>query len=152
MSPYEMTPGWHARRMPDAPAVIMGSSGETVTYAQLDERSARFARALRTLGVGVGDHIVILMENNRPYLEVAWAAQRSGLYYTAVNTHLHASEVQYILDDCGALALVTSERMADVVAGLDLSRIGIRISAHGEVPGFESYDDVLAGACPGSTR
>ena len=149
MSPYEMTPGWHAGRMPDAPAVIMGSSGETVTYAQLEERSARFARALRTRGVGVGGHIVILMENNRPYLEVAWAAQRSGLYYTAVNTHLHASEVQYILDDCGALALVTSERLADVVAGLDLSRIGIRISAHGEVPGFESYDDVLAGGAGG---
>ena len=149
MSPYEMTPGWHAGRMPEAPAVIMGSSGETVTYAQLDERSERFARALRSLGVGVGDHIVILMENNRPYLEVAWAAQRSGLYYTAVNTHLHASEVQYILDDCGALALVTSERMADVVAGLDLSRIGIRISAHGDVPGFESYDDVLAGGARG---
>ena len=150
MSSYEMTPGWHAGLVPDAPAIIMGSSGETVTYAELDERSVRFARALRTFGVGVGDHIAILMENNRPYLEVAWAAQRSGLYYTAINTHLHAAEAQYILDDCGAVALVTSERMGDVIAGLDLSRIGIRISVRGELAGFESYDDVLAGdAAPG---
>ncbi len=149
MSSYEMTPGWHAGLVPDAPAIIMGSSGETVTYAELDERSVRFARALRTLGVGVGDHIAILMENNRPYLEVAWAAQRSGLYYTAINTHLHAEEAQYILDDCGAVALVTSERMGDVIAGLDLSRIGIRISVRGELAGFESYDDVLAGTAPG---
>ena len=99
--------------------------------------------------MGVGDHIAILMENNRPYLEVAWAAQRSGLYYTAINTHLHAEEAQYILDDCGAVALVTSERMGDVIAGLDLSRIGIRISVRGELAGFESYVDVLARTAPG---
>ena len=59
------------------------------------------------------------MENNPRYLEVAWA-QRSGLYYTALNSHLRASEVQYILDDCGATALVTTPAMADVVARLDL--------------------------------
>ena len=46
------------------------------------------------------------MENNLRYLEIAWAAQRSGLYYTAVNSHLRPGEVQYILDDCGALAIV----------------------------------------------
>jgi fatty-acyl-CoA synthase len=143
-----MTPGWTAERTPDAPAIIMGSSGETVTYAQLEERSVRFARALRSLGVGVGDHIAILMENNSRYLEVAWAAQRSGLFYTAINTHLRAGEVQYILDDSGSVALVASEAMADLVAGLDLSRIGIRVSALGELSGFESYDDLLAGEGP----
>ncbi len=45
------------------------------------------------------------MENCAAYLEVAWAAQRSGLYYTALNSHLRSAEVQYILDDCGAAAL-----------------------------------------------
>jgi fatty-acyl-CoA synthase len=143
-----MTPGWTAERTPDAPAIIMGSSGETVTYGQLEERSVRFARALRSLGVGVGDHIAILMENNSRYLEVAWAAQRSGLFYTAINTHLRAGEVQYILDDSGSVALVASEAMADLVAGLDLSRIGIRVCALGELAGFESYDDLLAGEAP----
>jgi fatty-acyl-CoA synthase len=88
------------------------------------------------------------MENNSRYLEVAWAAQRSGLFYTAINTHLRAGEVQYILDDSGSVALVASEAMADLVAGLDLSRIGIRVSALGELSGFESYDDLLAGEGP----
>jgi long-chain acyl-CoA synthetase len=32
-----MTPGWHAERTPDAPAIVMGSSGQTVTYAELDD-------------------------------------------------------------------------------------------------------------------
>jgi long-chain acyl-CoA synthetase len=143
-----MTPSWHADHTPDVPAIIMGSTGEVVTYTHLEDRSARFARALRSRGLAVGEHIAILMENNRAYLEVAWAAQRAGLYYTAINSHLGGSEVQYVLDDCGAVALVASEAMTEVVSGLELSRVPLRVSAVGELPGFERYDDILAGVPP----
>jgi long-chain acyl-CoA synthetase len=142
-----LTPSWHADRTPDAPAIIMGATGETVTYAELDDRSRRLAQALRDRGVAAGDHIAVVMENHRAFLEVAWAAQRSGLYYTAINSHLRTAEVQYVLDDCEAVAVVASEAMAEVVAGLDLGRVGVRVSV-GDLPGFERYDDVLAGAEP----
>src|SRR6266581_9324932 len=141
-----MTPGWHAERTPDAPAIVMGLAGETVSYAGLEDRSSRLARALRSRDIGDGGHIAILMENNRPFLEVAWAAQRSGLYFTAINSHLRTGEVQYVLDDCGAVALVSSEAMADVVAGLDLARIPVRVAGAGQLAGFERYEDVLTGA------
>ena len=141
-----MTPGWHAERAPDRPAIIMGSTGETATFAELEDRSSRLARALRDRGLTEGDHLAILMENNRPFLEVVWAAQRSGLHYTAINSHLRPAEVQYVLDDCGATALVASEAMADVVAGLDRSRLTVEIAGVGDLPGFERYDDVLAAA------
>nr|WP_020109453.1 acyl-CoA synthetase [Nocardia sp. 348MFTsu5.1] len=140
----EMTPGHHARLTPQAPAIVMGISGEVVTYAQLEDRSIRFARALRERGLQPGDHIAILMENTSSFLEITWAAQRSGLYYTAINRHLRTDEVQYVLDDCGALALVASESVADVVADLDLSRLRAKFAGAGEIDGFESYDDVLA--------
>jgi long-chain acyl-CoA synthetase len=139
-----LTPSTHAAEMPDAPAIVMATSGEVVTYAQLEDRSVRLARGLRARGVGGGDHIAVLMENNRQFLEVAWAAQRSGLHYTAINSHLRPGEVQYVLDDCGAVALVASAAMADVVAGLDLSRTPVRIGAVGKLQGFERYDEVLA--------
>jgi long-chain acyl-CoA synthetase len=139
-----LTPSWHAERTPEAPAIVMGATGETVSYAQLEDRSARLARALRARGLAEGDTVAICMENNRQYLEVAWAAQRSGLRYTAVNSHLRPAEVQYVLDDSGAVALVSSQAMADVAARLDLSVIGTLICADGELPGFERYDDVLA--------
>jgi long-chain acyl-CoA synthetase len=144
----ELTPTWHAEDTPEAAALVMAGSGETVTYAQLEARSRRLAAALRARGVAAGDHISILMENNRAYLEVAWAAQRSGLYYTAINSHLRPGEVQYVLDDCGAVALVASEAMADVVAALDLSRIPVRVAGAGALPGFEPYDEVLAATEP----
>jgi fatty-acyl-CoA synthase len=144
-----MTPSWYAETTPDAPAIVMGTSGQTTSYAELEDRSARFARALRARGLGTGDHVAIVMENSRAYLEVAWAAQRSGLHYTAVNSHLHPAEVQYILDDSGAVAIVASEAMAEVVAGLDVSRITARVSVVGDLPGFDRYEDVIGAEAPG---
>ncbi len=122
----------------------MASDGETVTYGKLDERSRRFARALRSRGLKVGDHLAILMGNDRAFLEVAWAAQRAGLYYTAINSHLRPGEVQHVLDDSGATALVSSAALKDVVLRLDLSHTPVRVSVDGEFDGFERYDDVLA--------
>src|SRR4029079_1431565 len=83
-----MTPRWHAEQTPDAPAIIMGSTGAVLTYRELDERSASLASAMRSRGLQPGDHIAILMENRPEFLEAARAAQRSGLYYTAINHHL----------------------------------------------------------------
>ena len=95
-----------------------------------------------------------MMENGSAFLEVAWAAQRAGLYYTALNAHLRRDEAQYILDDCGAGALVLSAGLAGVAAGLDLGRRPSAVAAGGAVPGFVDYADVLAGAVrpPSPTR
>ena len=79
---------------------------------------------------------------------VAWAAQRSGLYYTAINSHLRHGEVQYILDDCGAKCLVASVGVADVVDALDLSKVPIRLSIGGgptdEIDGFSPYEEAIS--------
>jgi fatty-acyl-CoA synthase len=141
--PDRLSPGTQATLRPHAAAIVFAGTGEVTTYAQLEERSLRFATALRSRGVGVGDHVAILLENNRPFLEVAWAAQRAGLHYTAVSTHLLASEVQYILDDSGARVLVSSPALAGVVADLDLSNVPVRISTSDGLHGFERYDDLL---------
>jgi fatty-acyl-CoA synthase len=136
--------GSQARAHPDAAAVIMAASGEIVTFADLDAGSNRLAHLLRAAGLGVGDHLAIVMDNNAHYHEVAWAAQRSGLHYTAINSHLRAGEIQYILDDCGAKAVVASAALHDAVAGLDLSRMAERLSVGGPLPGFDLYDERVA--------
>ena len=132
----------------DKPAVIMGESGEILTFAQLDERSMRLAQLLRRAGLAPGDHIAIIMENSARYFEIAWAAQRSGLYCTPINWHLSPAEAAYVLADCGAKAIFSSSavgELAKVVAAE--SRAGLRLMSGGTVTGFESYEKAMA-ECP----
>ncbi|MFT6287458.1 MAG: fatty-acyl-CoA synthase, partial [Alcanivorax sp.] len=50
-------PSITAQTYPHKPAYIMGSTGEIVTYSQLDERSNQGAQLFRSLGIAKGDHI-----------------------------------------------------------------------------------------------
>jgi long-chain acyl-CoA synthetase len=147
MSPEETQPALdlpsQARIMGDAPAVIMGQ-GPVMSYRQLDTESNRVAQLLRAEGLRPGDHIAILMENNLQYLVIAWAAQRSGLYYTAINSHLRQNEVQYIVDDCGALAIAATPAVAPAVESLDLSRVRLKLCVGGDLAGFDSYESSIA--------
>lgn len=136
--------GFQAKEHPSRPAVIMSGSGEVTTYRQLDERSNQLAHVLRRAGLRVGDHLALMMENGSAFFEVAWAAQRAGLYYTALNNHLRRDEAQHILDDCGAAALVISVELADVAGELDLDRVRLRIVAGGDVAGFSRYEELRA--------
>lgn len=104
----------HARTFPDRAAVVMSCGREVLTYRELDERSDALAGQLKAAGVGPGDHVAILMENRPEFLIAAWAAHRAGLYYTPVNWHLTADEVCYIVGDCGARALLTSDARSAV--------------------------------------
>jgi len=58
-----MYPGLHARLRPLQPAFIMASTGEAVTYRELDARSNRLAHLLRKHGLKRLDHYSIFMEN-----------------------------------------------------------------------------------------
>jgi len=138
-----MFPGTHAAVTPDKPAVVMAGSGETLTYRELDEGSARLARHLHDAGLRKGDVVALLAVNGPRVFEVYWAAQRSGLYITAVNHHLTADEVSYIVHDSGAKALVVSASpLAGEVAALT-EDVGVRLAYDGAVPGFDDYDDTL---------
>jgi len=56
---------------------------------------------------------------NRPeFLEAAWGAQRSGLYWTPVNWHLTAEEASYVVADCGARALFAAAETAELAAAV----------------------------------
>lgn len=142
-----MYPGSYARTTPDKPAVIMAETGHTVTYAQLDERSIRLARVFADAGLTVGDHVALLAENHSRYYEVYWAAVRSGLYITAVNRHLTAEEVDYIVRDCDARAFVVSHEMASIAAQIP-ARGELRLMFDGTAPGFASYEDAVRAVAP----
>ncbi len=140
-----MYPGTHAAHTPDKPAIIMASSGQQVTYAQLESRSLRLANRLRQAGLRRGDVVALIADNDARVFDVYWAAQRSGLYLTAVNHRLHADEVRYILVNSGARALFVGDVPADVDgAWSDLPELAHRVSFDTARPGFLLLDDVIA--------
>jgi len=92
-----MYPGHWAKITPDKPAVAMAGTDDVVTYGQLDERSTRLARLWHDAGLRPGDGVALFMENQPRFLEVVWAALRSGLRITPVNRYLAAAEAAYIV-------------------------------------------------------
>ncbi|HYI29017.1 MAG TPA: AMP-binding protein, partial [Bradyrhizobium sp.] len=115
-----MYTGKHAHLRPLQPAFIMAASGETVTYRELEARSNRLAHLLRNLGLKRLDHYAIFMENNSRYLETCGAGERSGLYYTCINSYLTPSELAYIVGNSESRVLFTS------VAKLDVAREALK--------------------------
>jgi long-chain acyl-CoA synthetase len=109
-----MYPAPHAARNPDHPAFIMAGSGETVTYGELERRTNRLAHYLRARGLKRLDHYAIFMENNPRYIECCGAGERSGLYYTCVNSYLTPEELAYILSNSRSRILITSTAKREV--------------------------------------
>ncbi|MGC5016689.1 acyl-CoA synthetase [Streptosporangium sp. DT93] len=140
-----MHPGAIAAVSPDKPAVIMAESGQVVTYRELDEQSNRLAHLFRAAGLRPGDHIAFMLENHPLFLVVAWAAHRSGLYYTAISSRLKTEELAYIVDNCEAQVFISSASLADVAASItDLTpKVRLRLMTDGTAPGFEPYEKAV---------
>ena len=109
-----MYAGRHARERAGQAAFIMAGSGETVTYAEYEARTNRLARLLRAHGLKRLDHYSIFMENNSRYLESCGAGERSGLYYTCINSYLTPDELAYIVNNSESKAVITSRAKRDV--------------------------------------
>jgi long-chain acyl-CoA synthetase len=109
-----MYPGLQAKSRPHQPAIVMASSGETVTYAELEKRTNQLAHFMRAVGVERGDHYSIFMEKNARYIECCGAGERAGLYYTCINSYLSPEEVAYILDNSESKILITSMAKREV--------------------------------------
>ena len=146
-------PGTYCATAPDRAAAVMDKSGERTTYAQLEERSIRLANALRERGLRRGDVVAVLSENHIRYMEVYWAAIRSGLYLTPINRHLAPEEISYQLNDSGAIALVASHSFAELAAAAldDAPRVAVRLMWDGKGARFDAYEDVLSAASPEQT-
>ena len=126
------------------------TSGETFSYGELARRSNRVAHLLHQAGLRRGDGIVIMLPNCIEFFELAWGAQRSGLYYTPVNTHLTADEITYIIDDSGAKAVFIHASAGALAAALAASEGGAgvrrRFAVGGELPGYDNFEKAVTAA------
>ncbi|MBW2622348.1 MAG: AMP-binding protein, partial [Deltaproteobacteria bacterium] len=136
----------YAEDMPDKPAIIMAATGEVVTYGQLEERANRLAHLFRAYGLKPRDHVAFLMENHAEFFVIAAAADRAGLFYTPISTHLTPGEVEYIIDNCDAGFLIVTRAMADIASAVTdgTPKVETRLMIDGVMKGFDSYEEELA--------
>ncbi|MEM7251904.1 MAG: acyl-CoA synthetase [Pseudomonadota bacterium] len=141
-----MYPGTHAKTTPNKAAAVNATTGEQITYVELDSRSACLAAYLRASGMTRGDVVAVLMENNLRYFEVAWAAYRSGLYVVTVSRHATVGDVAYVIEDSGARAIVSSAALVSVATEslADNAHCAIRLLVDSDVDGWERLDDALS--------
>jgi long-chain acyl-CoA synthetase len=139
----------HAIEHPDKAAIIMATSGETLSYADFKARANQVAHLLQAAGLQRGDHISIFMENNARMLEIEGGAERTGLYYTLINSYLAPAEVAYIVTNSCSRLLFSSaaKREAAVGAAAQCPQLErLLMTGADDLPvGWESYDSARAG-------
>jgi fatty-acyl-CoA synthase len=125
---------------PDRVAVVDGALRRT--YAELAERVARLASALRANGLEQHARVAALCPNVPELLELHHAVPRAGGVLVAINTRLSAGEVAYILEHSGARTIVVDEELepllSDAPAGVEVVRLGAqyeRLISNGDPTG-----------------
>ena len=140
-----MHPGVNGKKFPDKPAIVMLSSGKTVTHGELNDLSNQGAQLFRSLGLKPGDSIAFMLENHYLFFPIAFAAWRSGLRYTAISWRLQPSEVEYIVKDCEAKAFITSKFLEETAANLEEVLGGVKkFMLDGTSSGYDSYEESIA--------
>jgi acyl-CoA synthetase (AMP-forming)/AMP-acid ligase II len=139
----------YAAENPDKPAIIMGTTGDTVTFREYERGCNRLAHLMRAAGLQRGDHIAVFMENHPRMLEIEGAAERVGLYYTLVNAYLSPEEVAYIVGNSRSRLLFTSvakREVAEAAAELcpQLERL-LMVGLEAPAGRWEPYEEAVEG-------
>jgi fatty-acyl-CoA synthase/long-chain acyl-CoA synthetase len=126
---------------------------QSFTYAALEEKSAKLATAFRSMGLGSGDRIAVLMQNRPEFLITEIAASRAGVVVLPLNHKLAESNIEYILDDADIRTIVVGPQFFDTAAELrqgasPLEHI-IGVNRNHEMPiGFYDYSELIQKADP----
>ena len=114
-----LTAGLHrsVQRHPEKIAIVSGDRRQT--YAELTERVARTASALRAIGLKKGDRLAIVSQNSDRMIELILAGWWSGLIVQPVNTRWTSAEMGYAIADSGARAIASCAKMLGDVQAID---------------------------------
>src|SRR6267378_1611414 len=90
-------------------AILCGD--ESITYAQVAERSNRLANGLRTLGLRREDRVMLLLHDSPAFVYSFFGAQKMGAVPIPPNTLLKSQDYQYMLNDSRPRVVIASEAL-----------------------------------------
>ena len=138
----------------DAPAVIQG--GRVLSFRELHRRVDELAAGLVGLGIGAGDRVCVLAQNDAAYLELYGACARQGIIAYPINWRLTGPEVERVVERAQPRMMVVDAATLPLVAGWLDGRVAHRYQlGEGAGAGFTPFATLYrAGAAPpaGSRR
>ncbi|MDH5782531.1 MAG: AMP-binding protein, partial [Candidatus Bathyarchaeota archaeon] len=107
----------HAKNYPEKIAV-KDWHGETRTYLELESRTNRLANSLLSMGLRKGDRLAVMLYNCVEFVEVCCACAKIGVVVVTVNWRFLGKEVEYVVNNSDAKAMIVGEEFVYVVSSV----------------------------------
>ena len=108
----------HAYRSGERLAICDLETEQKLTYRQLNDRSARLATYLHTLGVERDKRVALLLPNCVEFFEIQFACAKLGAICVPINWRLAVRELQHILDDCDPSILIYHQMFEEQIVAI----------------------------------
>lgn len=131
---------------PDKVALIF--EGKEFTYKELDELANRAANGLQALGIERGDRVALFLPNIPEFIISYLGIMKIGAVAVSLNAMLKSDEVQFILSDCTAKAVITTSDLRKQVPVDDLAYLKFVVIAEGEAEKDLDLAELMANASP----
>ena len=127
----------------DRECVVDGAT--RLTYEQFFSRCDGWAAALTRLGVGRGDRVAYISLNTHSQLESFFAVPQIGAVLVPVNFRLKPSEIEYILQHCGAKAVCAHGDFLETVDSVRASCPALErfVALEGGADGWLDYEALI---------
>ena len=136
-----------ARKFGDKTALIIGE--DRYSFSDVDKLACQLAGGLASLGVVQGDIVTLYSENRLEWLVTYYGVTKLGAVINPINVMLTPDEVRYVVQNCGAKAIVASHAKAAPLAGIDAdSSVSALISFDTPPEGAIGFDALIAADHP----
>jgi long-chain acyl-CoA synthetase len=131
---------------PDKIALIFEE--QSFTYKQLDQLASRVANGLQNFGIQKGDHIALFLPNIPEFVISYLGILKIGAVAISVNIMLKNAEVSYILNDCAAKVVITTESQSEEILEANLPELQHILIAEGKANKGITLVQLMANAAP----
>ncbi len=138
----------HAKTRPTDIAQIDLATDRTFNWVEMNDRTTRLAHGLvNELGVGAGDRVAVLANNNTNFFEVQFACWKIGAIFVPLNWRLAVPELEFIVGDCSPTVIVHDDDFDEAAATIAAScSIAHRVNWEGGSGDVVDYEELLTAA------
>ena len=119
---------------------------QKISYRELNLSANRIANSLRERGVQPGENVAILLPNRPEFVTSFFGIIKAGAVAVMINIGLKADEIRYILENCNASRLITTERFLKTIEQVSVELKEVFVLGDDLDESILSFDQLLFGS------